>query len=102
MAAEKVKFGGGMAMAGVFGGVAIAVGLPAVLVLWGRHLPATLVGGIIIIALTLGSIAVIVSGFFASVMPKEVEGGAGDTGGVHFDFRGSASEKPGDPAAPKT
>ncbi len=73
MGTGKVTFGRGMSMAGVFGGVAIALGLPAIMVTWGAHLPVQLVGAVIVMALLMGGVCVLVSAFFSSVMPEQVE-----------------------------
>jgi hypothetical protein len=70
MADEKVKFGKSLALAGVIGGVVIAVGLPALLVLFGQFLGAGIITALTIIALMTGGGLAIISAFFGTVIPN--------------------------------
>jgi hypothetical protein len=72
---ERVQFGRGMAAAGVPAGVAIALGLPALLLIFGQFLGAIVITILIVLALIIGGGLAIVSAFFGTVIPKEVTHG---------------------------
>ena len=66
----KVRFSKGLALAGLVGGVVIAVGLPALLILFGQFLGAGTITALTIIALITGGGLATVSAFFGTIMPS--------------------------------
>ena len=65
-----VRFSKGMALAGVVGGVVIAVGLPALLILFGQFLGVVVITILSVLALITGGGLAVVSAFFGTVMPS--------------------------------
>ncbi|MBI3830460.1 MAG: hypothetical protein HY291_13150 [Planctomycetes bacterium] len=74
MSRESIRFGGGrLALIGVFAGVAIALGLPWLVLVYGQHLGATVLTIIIIASLLMGGLIALVAAFFGAVIPTVVE-----------------------------
>ena len=73
MKGQKVTFGGQLINLGTVGGLGVALGLPFIVLRWGTQLPGWFQGIIVVLAVLVGGGAVLVSAFFASVMPKVVE-----------------------------
>jgi hypothetical protein len=69
---EDVRFGKGIAWFGAAAGVAIALGLPTLLILYGLTLGAVAITILIALALIAGGILTTVSVFFGIVIPKGV------------------------------
>lgn len=72
---ERVEFRKGLAAAGLPAGVAIALGLPALLLLYGQFLGAIAITILVALAVVFGGGLAIVSTFFGTIMPKEVTHG---------------------------
>ena len=73
MSDGMVKFAGVKgAFIGVLGGVAIAVGMPFVILKYGAHLHAAVQTTVIIIALLGGGVMAFVSGFFGVILPTNI------------------------------
>ena len=72
----KVVFGGvrAMAVVGVLGGVAIALGLPYIVIVYGQSMGAVAQVLLTILALLTGGIIAGLSAFFGTVIPHSVEG----------------------------
>ncbi len=73
-----LQFGGGGAVAtmGVFSGMAIAIGVPWVLLAFGQSLGSGPLVTLIVIALASGGLVALTSAFFGLVMPRHIHGGA--------------------------
>jgi hypothetical protein len=83
---DVVQFGGkGVAWAGILGGVAIALGLPLVVLLYGQFLGPVVVAILTIVALIMGGAVALVAAFFGAVIPAKVQSARsakkGDTDG---------------------
>lgn len=61
-----------MPAAGLAAGVAVALGLPALLLVFGQFLGPIVITILIVLALIVGGGLAIVSAFFGTIMPKEV------------------------------
>jgi hypothetical protein len=72
----NVVFGHGnnIAVVGIIGGVALALGLPAVVLVWGQSLGTTLIVILVLCGLGFGGLVALVSAFFGLVMPRQVDG----------------------------
>lgn len=70
MADERVKFGKGLALVGLLGGLGIALGLPALLILFGQFLGSGIITALTIMALMTGGTLAIISAFFGTVIPN--------------------------------
>ena len=73
-----VVFGGSglVGVAGVLGGVALALGFPWIVLAYGKDLNPTLVVIFVLAGLLIGGVVALVSAFFGLVMPRQVGGGA--------------------------
>jgi hypothetical protein len=72
---EGVRFNGeSVGFFGLFSSLCIAVGLPALILLFGRELGVAIQTILIILSLIFGSAVGIVLGFFAIVIPSSVGG----------------------------
>jgi hypothetical protein len=70
-----MSFGGAAAgVAGTFGGVFIAVGVPYVVLAFGANLGPPVQTALIIGALAIGGLVCLVSAFFGLVMPRRIPG----------------------------
>ena len=67
---ERVKFGKGLALVGLLGGLGIALGLPALLILFGQFLGSGIITALTIMALMTGGTLAIISAFFGTVIPN--------------------------------
>lgn len=75
MGQESLRFGGrSMGAIGVLGGVAIALGLPYLVLTFGQGLGPVMQGLIVIGALVIGGGVACVAAFFGAVMPTVIEG----------------------------
>ena len=74
----NVSFGGGSAIAvtGIIGGVALALGFPAVVLAFGQSLGTTLLVIFVLSGLVMGGVVALTAAFFGLVMPRQVNGGA--------------------------
>jgi hypothetical protein len=74
----NVEFGGGgaIAVAGIVGGVALALGFSWIVLAFGQSLGATLMVIFVILGLLLGFIVALASAVLGLVMPRQVGGGA--------------------------
>ena len=70
-----VEFSKPMALPGAIAGAAIAVGVPAVTMIYGSHLSSACQMVVILSGLLLGAGIAFVAAFFAAVMPSSVRGG---------------------------
>ena len=70
---DEVRFGKGLAWFGAVAGLAIAVGLPALLLIYGQSLGAVATTIVIVMALIAGGTLAAVSVFFGTVIPSGVE-----------------------------
>lgn len=70
-----VEFNKPIAMPGAIAGTAIALGVPAITMIWGRYLPVGLQMLIILMGLGLGVLIALTSAFFGTVMPSSVNNG---------------------------
>lgn len=74
MSPESVRFAGPrLAVVGVLAGVAIALGLPWIVLTYGQALGPGVLTLIIIAALVIGGLIALTAAFFGAVMPSVVE-----------------------------
>jgi len=73
----NVSFGNGstIAVTGIIGGVALALGFPLVVLAFGQSLGSTLLVVFVISGLVVGGLIALTSAFFGLVMPRQVGGG---------------------------
>jgi len=73
---EGMRFGGGgvTSVAGVIGGVALAIGVPYTILNFGQVLAPSMVTGIVIGSIVIGGLICLVSAFFGLVMPTHIPG----------------------------
>lgn len=67
-----VEYNKPIALPGAIAGTAIALGVPAITMIWGRYLPVGLQMLIILLGLGLGVLIALTSAFFGTVMPSSV------------------------------
>jgi len=103
----SVRFGGKMAaVIGTLGGVAVAAGLPAVILVYGANLGVTAQVTIIILALLLGATITAASAVLGIVIPTSAAGGGKMHGAFTINVGGKKKDKdeeedkeiPGEPA----
>ena len=74
MSHETVRFGGRwIGVAGVLSGLAIALGLPAIVLIYGQSLGHTVLTIVVILSLIIGGGVALVAAFFSLVIPSVVE-----------------------------
>ena len=73
MSKDSVRWGRFAAFYGVLGGVAIAVALPYIVLVYGKDLGAGVHAIIILLALLVGGTVTVISAFFAVVIPREIK-----------------------------
>jgi hypothetical protein len=72
---QTVEFGrGGSACAGTAAGALIAVGVPAVTMIWGKNLPSAAELTVIFVGIGVGGLIALTTAFFHAVMPSRVGG----------------------------
>lgn len=72
----EVRFGGKQAaMVGVVGGVAVAAGLPTVILIYGAHLGVPAQVALVILALLIGGVVTVISAVLGIVIPTSASGG---------------------------
>ena len=83
MGNDLVEFGNKklIAVLGIFGGVALAVGLPALVLIHGQALGPTVQVIIILAALAMGGTAVLTASFFGLIIPSRVDDSVRDLAG---------------------
>ncbi|MHB8879110.1 MAG: phage holin family protein [Myxococcaceae bacterium] len=70
---EQMRFGsGGASIAGVFGGVAMATGVPWVLLAFGQALGTTMQQVLVATAVVVGGLMGLCAAFFGLVMPNQI------------------------------
>jgi hypothetical protein len=89
-----VEFSKPMALPGAIAGAVIAVGVPAVTMVYGRQLPPAWQMVVILCGLGLGAAIAFVSAFFAAVMPTSVRGAGVATGGRDAIAANAPAEPP--------
>jgi len=92
---EEVTFGGGWVIGvGLLASVAIAFGLPAIVVVYGQSMGAIAQTIIILCALLAGGVIGAISTFFGIVIPKKVTEGGGRHGwhGPHIHVKEKGKE----------
>lgn len=74
----SVVFGGGsvIAVAGVIGGILLALGFPWIVLAYGQALGSTLMVIFVVLGLLLGAVVALASAVLGLVIPREVGGGA--------------------------
>jgi hypothetical protein len=75
-AGADLRFGGGrVAVAGIIGGLGIALGVPAILLSLGQGLGQVVLTVLVVLALLCGATVALVSAFFGLVIPSHLRGG---------------------------
>jgi hypothetical protein len=86
-AGGEVRFGGKMtALIGVLGGVAVAAGVPAVVLIYGQSMGWGAQLTVIILALLLGAPISAISAILGIVIPSSASGGGKMRGGVTINI----------------
>ena len=74
MSNKTMRFGGRMiGIMGLLAGVAIALGLPAIVLIYGQSLGPVVLTVVLILSLMIGGLVAGVAAFFSLVMPSVVE-----------------------------
>ena len=100
--ADRVTFSSGtivVGVVGVLGGVAIACGVPVIVIKLGSHLPGWFHGLVIVLALLIGGLTALVSAFFAIAVPKEAQSGWADVAVAAIKSQEHKPEAPTDESA---
>ena len=78
----QVVFNRQMPLLGLIGGLALALGLPTLVLIFGKHLGTGAQLTVIILAIIFGAVLAIVSAVVGSVIPRKAVGRAGEWDGT--------------------